>query len=646
MNFFEQQDQARKKTGQLVTLFIIAVILIIGLTTLVVASSLWGFSVWGNADPSESVMDHLDWLLLFKTALTVIVVVAGVVIYKRIQIGQGGYAIAVRLGGLPVYSDTDDPNERQLLNVVEEMAIAAGLPVPPVFVLDETTINAFAAGYSDSDAVIGITRGALQRLTRDQLQGIIAHEFSHILHGDMRLNLNLITALAGITFIGQSGRSIVGGMSRTRRSTNLGSAALFALSLGASLVLIGAIGTFFGNLIKSAVSRQREFLADASAVQYTRNPEGIAGALKVIGSGVGTGVRNSHAEELSHMFFGEVLSVRSLNFFATHPPLDKRINRIDRYWDGKYLPGKPLPPITPACEEASKGNASGNASIINSLPDSLRIIGMIDPVMMAIAGALIESLPSPLYKAAQNPATAYALMLALRLDSNSGIQQQQLTYLTDTPAMAQEVMRLKPLVDTLHPTEILPLIEIAIPALKQQSAPQYEQLKWLMMQFIMADKVSDYMEWLHYRVLCHFLDPQFTSKTKKNIRRRSYHGLYQVDNACLTIFSLLANVSHDNNEERDQAFDSGLVKLNIKVGQRLQQDNLNLHAVNDALAQLEHLVPMLKQKFLGACATCIEYNNEITVMAWDLLRIISVCLSCPMPLVTRPNRLSNNEPSE
>ncbi|NOX28030.1 MAG: M48 family metallopeptidase [Gammaproteobacteria bacterium] len=633
MNFFEQQDQARKKTGQLVTLFVIAVILIIALTTLVVASSLWGLSIWGKIGASTSIADYLDWVLLFKTALVVITLVGGAVLYKRIQLGKGGYTIAERLGGVPIYSDTQDPDERQLLNVVEEMAIAAGMPVPPIFVLDETTINAFAAGYSDSDAVLGITRGAMQRLTRDQLQGIIAHEFSHILHGDMRLNLNLITALSGIIFIGQSGRSLVCVMGRSRsyRRNNLGGSAAFALGAGASLVLIGAIGTFFGNLIKSAVSRQREFLADASAVQYTRNPEGIAGALKVIGSGVGTGVRAHRAKEFSHMFFGDVLSVRSFNFFATHPPLEQRISRIDRYWDGKYLPGKPLPSKT-----VLDDTAKANASIIDNLADSLKVIGMLDPVMIAIAGAMIESLPTSLYDAARNPASAYALMLAMRLDSNPAIQSQQLTYLADAPAMAKEVVRLKALVDALHPAEILPLIEIAIPALKQQSAQQYEQLKWLLMQFIMADKVSDHKEWLHYRLLCHFLDSQFIKPGKNKKYRRNYHGLYQVDNACLTVLSLLANVSHDNNADRDLAFDSGLSPLKIKVNQRITPDDLNLNAVNAALEQLEYLVPLLKQEFLAACAQCIGYDNEVTVLGWDLLRVISVCLSCPMPPVQRP----------
>lgn len=628
MDFFEQQDQARQKTLKLLLLLGIAVVIIIILTTMIISIGIWGAQAWNNAGKADALLGHFNWPLLLKTAVVVIAVIAGIVLYKHFQMAHGGYTIADRLGAKPVYPDTDDADERQLLNVVEEMALAAGLPVPPVYVLDETTINAFAAGYSDNDAVIGITRGALQRLTRDQLQGVIAHEFSHILHGDMRLNLNLITLLSGIIFIGQAGRSLVGTFGRIRGSKNLKGGAFIATGLGVSLTLIGAIGTFFAKLIRAAVCRQREFLADACAVQYTRNPDGIAGALKVIGSGVGTGVRSHLAEEFSHLFFGDVIYFRSLAAFATHPPLEERIRRIDRFWDGSYLPGKPLKAKPALTTEHRPG--------LDHLPDSLKSIGMLDAAMMTVALNLIEAMPSALHEATQHPASAHALMLALRLDSNPAIQQQQLAYLSDQPDKIREIRRLKPLTDKLHPAEVLPLIEIAVPALKRQSAQQYEQLMWLMMQFIMADKVSDYREWLHYRLLGHYLDPQFSRPSTNRRQRRNYHGLYQVDRACSAILSLLANVSHDDEEGRDRAFNHGLATLNIKVTRRLDQDTLDLRLVNQSLMALERLVPLLKQQFLAACANCIAYNSEITVMAWDLLRLVSACLGCPMPLVTRP----------
>ena len=256
-------------------------------------------------------------------------------LYKMAQLAGGGTVVAERLGGRRVYPNTTDPVERRLLNVVEEMALASGVPVPPVFLLsEEQGINAFAAGYSPSDAVVGVTRGCAQQLTRDQLQGVVAHEFSHILNGDMRLNMRLIGVLHGILLMGLVGRELLrlvghSGGGRSRR--NDGAAPL--LLIGLAFMVIGFLGLFIGNLIKAAASRQREFLADASAVQFTRNPEGIAGALKRIGAAVfGSKLASPRAAEASHMYFAEGIST----LFASHPPLHERISRIDPQWDGKF----------------------------------------------------------------------------------------------------------------------------------------------------------------------------------------------------------------------------------------------------------------------------------------------------------------------
>lgn len=626
MNFFEQQDQARQKTGVLVALFAGAVIGIIGLTVLLVVASLWGFDTLGTNNVAGSAA-QFNWTLIAKTAVAVIAVVACVVFFKRLQISQGGHAIADMLGGRPVEHGSDDPNEQRLLNVVEEMAIAAGLPVPPVYILEETTINAFAAGFSDSDAVIGVTRGTLERLSRDQLQGVIAHEFSHILHGDMRLNLNLITVLAGIIFIGQSGRFVMHGASRVR-GRNQGALPILAIGLG--LIVIGSIGTLFGNIIKAAVSRQREFLADASAVQYTRNPDGIGGALKVIGgSKAGTSLATPRAEECSHMFFGDAIFLRTFNFFSTHPPLDLRIRRIEPHWDGSYLPGKPLP------EKPKVSSTQSYQNEIDNLADSIRNTGILDPIMVAVAGALMHALPSPLYQATQQPGSAYALMLALRLDSNPDICKQQLAALASSPAMLAEVKRLAAAVKNLPQKDVLPVVEMSIPALKRQSADQYKQLKQHLTQFIVADQQSDYTEWLHFRLLSHYLDQHFTPNKKRKFRR-SYHAYSQVKESCVVVLSLLANESHTDAKDSETAFTIGIKSLSLTHATRIEQSELTLSNVNQALAQLEYLVPLLKEQFLIACAECIQSNNDVTVMGWDMLRVTAACLGCPMPIIDRP----------
>lgn len=625
MNFYEQQSQAKRKTWVLVGLFIAAVIAIIVLTTVCIILGTSGLQFFSISSSPPAVLANTDWSIFLKTAFGTVIVIAIVVLFKRIQISQGGHAIAEMLGGRPVQPETDNPHEKRLLNVVEEMAIAAGLPTPPVYVMNETTINAFAAGFAENDAVIGVTRGTLERLSREQLQGVVAHEFSHILHGDMRLNIHLITILSGIIFLTQAGRFILYSSSRTR-SRNQGVAVVFVLGLG--LIIVGAVGSIFGNMIKSAVSRQREFLADASAVQYTRNPEGVAGALKVIaGSGAGSGLATPRAEECSHLFFGDAIHFRALNLFSTHPPLDKRIKRIQPNWNGDYLSGKPL--VQP--EKTTTSQRYENK--INHLADTIQNTGFLDPMMVAIAHTLVESLPSPVYLATQQPASAYALMLALRLDDDDEISSKQLAHLANTPQMATEVKRLATASKDIPAEQVLPLIEISIPALKRQSLEQYKQLKQQLTQFIMSDLTSEHQEWLHFRLLAHYLDQHFLPKKRLH---RSYHSFGQVKQACLLILSLLANEGQHTTEQSNKAFAVGIDTLKLANEQRIVAEDIELNDVNQALEALEYMVPLLKEKFLIACANCLEANQSMHTVGWDFLRVVAACLGCPMPIVNRP----------
>ena len=627
MNFFEHQDQARQKTGLLVGLFLLAVAAIIVLTTLLITLSFAGFEMWAGSgnqfQPSQP-----QWGTFFKTAFAVIAVVASVVVFKRLQISQGGRSVAELLGGKPIELSTNDPYEKRLLNVIEEMAIAAGLPVPPVYVMDETTVNAFAAGFSDSDAVIGVTRGTLERLSREQLQGVVAHEFSHILHGDMRLNLHLITMLAGIIFISQAGRFALHATPRAR-SRNQGAIPIAAVGLG--LIVVGSIGTLFGNIIKSAVSRQREYLADASAVQYTRNPEGIAGALKVIGGpGTGSNLGTPRAEECSHLFFGDAVFFRAFSIFSTHPPIDKRILRIEPNWNGEYLTGKPLR------EREQPETTQTYQNKIDKLADTIQNTGILDPVMVAIAHSLMQSLPNPLYQATQEPGTAYALMLALRLDADSDVQNKQYDFLNDQPTMAKDVKRLFQYTKNLTGDKILPLVEMSIPALKRQSLPQYKQLKQHLTQFIMADKKSDHKEWVHFRLLCHYLDQFFIPENKRRYKR-SYHSFTPIKDDVVLIISLLANEGQDTEQHSDAAFSKGMQILNLNEELRANENTIELHAINNSLEKLEYLVPLLKKQFLTACADCLQTHNEVKTQGWDFLRVIAACLGCPMPIINRPS---------
>ncbi|TDR50497.1 Zn-dependent protease with chaperone function [Halomonas ventosae] len=318
MDFFTAQDRARRLTGRLVLLLVLAVLALIAVTSVVVALAV--VLLDGASFAGDPLARALQPRLLVGVATVVILVVGLGSLVRHLQLRAGGSAVAEALGGRPLNLETRDAGERRLLNVVEEMAIASGMPVPLVYVLEDQAINAFAAGHELDDVAIGVTRGAIEALDRDQLQGVIAHEFSHILHGDMRLNLRLVALLHGILVIGLIGRMLLhasGSGRRLRSRRGRGHAAV--LGLGAALMVVGYAGTLCGNLIKAAVSRQREFLADASAVQFTRNPEGIGGALKVLAAHrLGSRLLATHAAEFSHLFFGS--GVRSLSRLTATPP--------------------------------------------------------------------------------------------------------------------------------------------------------------------------------------------------------------------------------------------------------------------------------------------------------------------------------------
>ena len=364
-------------------------------------------------------------------------------LYKVSELAAGGEVVAHMMGGRLVDPQTTDLAERRLLNVVEEMSLASGVPVPPVYVMDnEPSINAFAAGFRPNDAVVTVSRGCLQYLTREELQGVLGHEFSHVLNGDMRLNLRLIGIVYGILVLSIIGYFVMrsagwaGSSSRNsddRRGDNR--AAFFFIGL--ALYILGYLGVLLGNIIKAAISRQREFLADASSVQFTRNPGGLAGALKKIGGlAEGSRINDPHAHEISHMFFGDAFAGSIFNLFATHPPLEERIRLLDPNFDGSYPAVEALPvregagPVAPAAlaprrmrpwRRLASGLASGAAPRRAARPvstDRDRIVGQVGSPQaehLEHAGRLVAGLPAAVVQAVREPYAARGVVFALLL---------------------------------------------------------------------------------------------------------------------------------------------------------------------------------------------------------------------------------------
>lgn len=634
-DFFQQQDAARRGTTRLVVLFSLALLAIVVSVEVLLAATMGYF----GRDPDTGAIDWTavgDPRLLILAVAGTLVVVGGGSLYKIAQLRGGGRVIAEELGGRLVDGSTSDPVERRLLNVVEEMAIASGTSTPPVYIMDgEAGINAFAAGFAPQDAVIGVTRGAATTLDRDELQGVIAHEFSHILNGDMRLNIRLMGLLHGIFLIGMIGyfilrMSFYSGGGRSRDSKG----ALPIMALGAGLAIVGFAGTFFGNLIKAAVSRQREFLADSSAVQFTRHPGGIAGALKKIGGFVtGSKVENPNAPQASHMFFGRATSGFSA-MFSTHPPLGERIRRIDPSWDGGFpeLPPQVVGALEAATAPAVAGFAGAEADALAGadLENAVTQVGQPTPAHVEYAAALIGRLPEPVVEAAHEPYGARALVYALLLDRDPGPRQSQLAHLKAAAddGVYEETVRLASLVEELDPRLRLPAVELALPALRALTSWQYQRFQENLVELVEADEVIDLFEWSLQRILLRDMQVSFGRTGPTRVRHRSAGA---VESSLAVLLSVLAYVGNRDRQAAEGAFAAGWRVLSLPERRLLTHEECGFAPLDAALVELDRAAPQVKKRVLEAAVACISADHEVTVEEGELLRAVSAWINCPMP---------------
>lgn len=648
MNFFEAQDSARRSTTLLVILFVLAIVGLLILSNWIVFEFLY-FTEYETLTVSPSQLEVVfDGNLCVLVSAAIIGFICLGSLYKLATLSSGGSAIAQSLGGVIVPRSSSDPLHQKILNIVEEMAIASGAPVPQVYILNEQGINAFAAGWKTTNAVIGITQGALERLNRDELQGVIAHEFSHIFNGDMRLNIRLIAILHGILMIGLLGRMILRSMryARSSRNNKDGRAMLVIFGIGATLMVVGYTGIFFGNWIKSLISRQREYLADASAVQFTRNSEGIANALKKIGGAIpGSALLAASVDEYSHAYFAKGDS--SINFlsFSTHPPLKKRILRIQPNWDGKYFFDERKPADLNRADEhediarqRKKTLATGIAASIGAgvaLDDALNAVdnvGEVTQAQMDAAHAWHQQLPDMVVENAENPYGAQALMLALLLHEKAEIESKQFAVLDETigELHTKNVKQVQQVVAGLERTQTLSLIDLTMPTLREMTPEQYTRFRSCVQQLITADNKVELREWIIQRVVLQHLDEQYRLR-KKPIAK--YFVLGSAKYSSELILSLLAYLEHKDPQRVQLAFDTAKRSVGAGALSLLARESISLDSLNTAMDELEFLKPPIKKRFLQACVSCISHDGKVTVQAYELTRAIASCLDCPMPPV-------------
>jgi Zn-dependent protease with chaperone function len=642
MDFFEDQDKARKHTKLLVVYFVIAVMCIIA--SVYIASLLIFYGTQSQPQPGDPARELALWdpkLFLYVVLGTLGVVIIGS-LYKTADLARGGSSVAESLGGRLINPNTTHPDERKLRNVIEEMAIASGVPVPKVYVLDdEKSINAFAAGHSPSDAAIGVTRGCMTLLTRDELQGVIGHEFSHILNGDMRLNLRIMGVIFGILCLAVIGRVLI--FSRGDRDRNP------LMLLGFALIVIGAIGVFFGRLIQAAVSRQREFLGDVSAVQFTRNPAGLSGALQKIG-GAGSRVESAHAGEASHMFFGNGLGQPFLQMLATHPPLEERIRAIDPGWDGKFKTGgvsaveaessreavkppssrSPFPPIPgmPGGRTIAAGYAANVVQAGNVLPS----LGKPTPLHLRYAVDLRNSLSEKIRSAAREPLDATALLYAMLLSPDEALRAKQLGELArrTAPGVGETTAALWPEVAPVAARARLPLANLALSALRHLRPDELQQFSQALQWLIESHGQIGIFEFVLQKIVRRHLASHSGEARPPSIQ---YHTLKQLVPDCSVVLSALANVSSDNAGEVEKAFRKGEPHLQAKADAvlLLPREECGLEQLNTALNRLALSVPQIKKNVIEACVNVVGADGLIQEREAELLRAIADTLDCPIP---------------
>jgi len=649
MDFFASQDAARKKTGLLVFYFILAVVLIVAALCAALALAL---SLSGGAFGAEETAPRADPLLFIGVALGTLLVVFSGSLFKIAQLRGGGERVAEGLEGRRIAPGTIDFEEKRLLNVVEEMSLASGLSVPPVYVLDnEKSINAFAAGYTPDDAVLGITRGAVKLLNRDELQGVIAHEYSHILNGDMRLNIRLVGLLHGILLLALTGRILLRGASysgRSRRQGKGGGAAAI-LICALALLAVGYIGVFFGKLIKSAVSRQREYLADASAAQFTRNPEGIAGALKKIGGLIqyGSRIRHPRAEEASHMYFGNGMSAKVSGALATHPPLVDRIRRLDPRFTCEFprVQFPSAPPPVPKQEEEQEGQSRGGlplargmrgaitaAAVIAGTSEVLGNVGAPTEEHLEAARALLDAMPPKLRDAARDPFSARALIYLLLLDPKEEVRQQQWQRLGQAAdaRVVEEARRLEPLREEITPEMRLPLVDLSMAALRGMSEDQYRRFRENVDQLAAADEEIDLFEYALRHVLLRRLEANYTRPRRVTAQIYALRG---VAGECSCLLSLLSRVGQPDEESAAKAFEHAVALLRQPGAKYrfLSREESTLGEVDRTLLRLNLVTPKLKKAVIAACLLCITFDQEVGIEEAELFRAIANALECPVP---------------
>ena len=643
MDFFEQQHRARRHTGLMVLMFLIAVAGIV-LAVNVVGGWIYLYATDRPLLPVAHALTAVPRSAYVVTTLVVLGVVAWGTLTRMYDLSGGGASLALMVGARRVKRDSQSLPDRRLLNVVEEMALASGIVVPQVYVMDgEPAINAFAAGYSPNEAAVIVTRGTLDKLSRDELQGVVAHEFSHILNGDMRLNVRLLGVIAGIVLIGSIGGFImrIGQGGRGTRGD------IRVWLVGLVLWLLGSVGVVAARLIKSAISRQREFLADASAVQFTRNPEGIGGALYKIGQH-GSAVGERHAEEISHMCISVPVSdFLDFEWFGTHPPLEERIERVMGPRGVALLQEREERAPAPA-REAPSGAAGvelpeemlaaagfgtpAQRELRTTREALIASVGSPSTAHVEYARRILEQLPGELRAAAGNAEGGRALLAAMLLgEGEVRARQLEMIRAQAGETLAARAASLAELLRPLGPRARMPLFDLASPSLKRMEQGARDTLRRMLKDLAEADRRLTVGEFV-LLTLCE----RHLAAAPKGAPPVKHRSIEAVAGEAGVLMSLLAHAGGSG----VPAFDAGMSALGLAGGALRAPAELTIAAVESALYELKLLAPLKKPLLIKACLEVVMADGKLTVAEGELMRAICAALDSPLPPILETTEAS------
>jgi Zn-dependent protease with chaperone function len=653
VDFFARQEQTRRTSRVLVGAFLLAFLVCALATTFAIAIALryanpnglyGGLATWPQWIAAN--LAPLGWVLAGTVAI-----MALASLFRAASLAGGGADVARMMNATQVTGGGADPQQQRLVNVVEEMALASGVAVPEIFVLEhEAGINAFAAGTNHSNAAICVTRGALERLERAELQGVIAHEFSHILNGDMRLNQQLIGLSFGILALSLVGRFILRGVRFARPNRKDGSALAIAVLIGIGLLIIGWLGVFFSRLIKAAVSREREALADASAVQFTREPQGLAGALKKIAA-YGARILFAETEEVAHMLF-ERGSGSFGGWFATHPPLIERIKALDPTFNPRDLP-KPQPLPGPGAAAAAQ-QAIAAASAEGGFEAAARTAAAVSAALAAmpsaddpvreragqsatpeVGAALRDAVPDEIQQAARAQDTSLLLVLALAVAPAAPARDHQFALLDNQLGKTRglECRRLYETLSRVDRRFRLAVVALALPALKRRPAEQIRYLLDLLGRIAALEGEPRLFDYALLHVLAGYLRAQPAAAQARAARTALTPALRD------SVRTLLATVAAFGNADAAgarNAYAAGLATIGWPdAGDAPPFESpaatRDLAKLDEALAALAGLRPNDKLTVLRAVLATIRADGKVELDEQELFRAIAATLDCPLP---------------